>query len=170
MLSGARWRDRRLGRVWPSSPRCDATQQICRVPAHAYQQYLQRVVHPLDHFAQCLDHHRSRPVVETGRPVISAGLLRQNPADLLAGPTKPAPDQGLAEFARNAQKMTAIAVAHINKAIQACKRARAHTLPTFRRLTGAVYRQRTPLFGSSSSGSGMQSANEMSIPGMREWL
>ena len=27
---------------------------------------LQRVVHPLDHLAQCLDHHRSRPVVKTG--------------------------------------------------------------------------------------------------------
>jgi hypothetical protein len=45
-------------------------------------------------------------------------------ADLLADETKPAPAQGLAEFARNAQQMTSLAEAAINKAAQACKRAR----------------------------------------------
>ena len=45
---------------------------------------------------------------------------------LLADQTKPAPEKSLAEFARNAQKMTAIAERLINKVIQACKRARTH--------------------------------------------
>ena len=47
-------------------------------------------------------------------------------ADLLADQTKPAPEQSLVEFARNAQKMTVIAQSLINKVVQACKRARTH--------------------------------------------
>ena len=41
-------------------------QRIGCVPAHAREHHLQRVVPPLDHLAQCREHHRSRPVVKTG--------------------------------------------------------------------------------------------------------
>ena len=44
----------------------------------------QRLVHPLDHLAQCHDHHRLHPVVKTERQVTSAGFLRQN-RELLSG-------------------------------------------------------------------------------------
>lgn len=47
-------------------------------------------------------------------------------AALLADEGKPASERDLAEFARNAQKMTIIAETQINKAIQSCKRARAN--------------------------------------------
>ena len=47
-------------------------------------------------------------------------------ADLLADQTRPAPEQSLAEFARNAHKMTAMAESSINKVVRACKRARTH--------------------------------------------
>ncbi len=46
--------------------------------------------------------------------------------ELLADDTKPTTKQSLLEFSRHAQQMTAISEAHINKVIQACKRARAH--------------------------------------------
>jgi hypothetical protein len=49
-------------------------------------------------------------------------------AQLLSDPAQLATEQSLAEFAHHAQRMTALAEAEINKAIQACKRARAHPL------------------------------------------
>lgn len=45
---------------------------------HAREHHLQRVGHPLDRLAQCLNHYRLHPVVKTERQVTSAGLLRQN--------------------------------------------------------------------------------------------
>lgn len=45
-------------------------------------------------------------------------------ATMLANETKPASDQHLAEFAHNAQEMTAIAQVQVNKVILVCKRSR----------------------------------------------
>ena len=48
--------------------------------------------------------------------------------ELLADETKPAPPDELKGLLRNLQQMTLIAEKEINKAIQSCKRARAHHL------------------------------------------
>jgi hypothetical protein len=49
-------------------------------------------------------------------------------ADLLADPTKPAPDPELKALVHNLQQVSVIAEAEINKVIQSCKRARGQHL------------------------------------------
>jgi hypothetical protein len=52
--------------------------------------------------------------------------LFMSSAQLFADETKPAPHQELVKFISHAQRLTIIAEAEINAAIQSCKRARAH--------------------------------------------
>jgi hypothetical protein len=47
--------EEQLGRVDKAIAEC--AQRIRHVPAYARQHHLQRVMHPLDHLAQCRDHH-----------------------------------------------------------------------------------------------------------------
>ncbi|HET9644846.1 MAG TPA: hypothetical protein VFP68_16165 [Burkholderiaceae bacterium] len=69
--------------------------------------------------------HKAHQAVET---LVEVQGMFAGATALLADETKPTTAQSLAEFARNAQEMTAIAEVQINKAVQACKRARASQL------------------------------------------
>ena len=56
-------------------------QRVGCVPANAHQHHLQRIVHPLDYLAQCLD-HQHHPVVRLGS-AYQHRLIATEPIELL---------------------------------------------------------------------------------------